>query len=99
MRSSPSMICVRVVVRVAGVPHDDSYPAMKMYLTEAIPLPESVPVLVSQVLVVGVSSIQVFVSILPVLIVPVLVSPVEVDEPVEVVPESLRDIPVLVVQV
>jgi hypothetical protein len=93
------MICVSVVVRVAGVPHDDSYPAINTYLTEAIPLLESVPVLVSQVLVVGVSSVQVLVSILPVLVIPVLVSSVEVDEPVEVVPESLRDIPVLVVQV
>ena len=99
MRSSPRMICVSVVVRIAGVPHDDSYPAMKIYLTEAIPLLESVPVLVSPVFVVGVSSIQVLVSILPILVVPVLVSPVEVVEPVEVIPDSLRDIPVLVVQV
>jgi hypothetical protein len=56
-------------------------------------------VLVSQVLVRELSSVQVFVSIVPVLIVPVLVSPVDVIEPVEVAPESLRDMPVLVVQV
>jgi hypothetical protein len=82
------MTCVSVVVRVAGVLHEDVYPATNTYCSSSVVLPESIPPeldppdsapLQFPLSVGGFSGL--------VLVVPVFASPVV--DPLEVLPDSV----------